>query len=369
MLTVEAFAHELRGCVTMFFLFWSFKLYPFRRRSRMMDLLFICTLYTAFCYLKDVIFLVEEWKNSEYLNQVVNVIDLVTMPMVCGFFIEAVRPGSVTPRRYRTAVILQSLFIPMFLLTSQVCVVWAAFAVGYLMAVLTIVSVIISAIRYRRLLSANLSYKDRIDVQWVVVACIVYFTTLLAYILSFYQTTWMSEAIYCLFSMVIWTFLFLLSCRHRVKRMFLRNEQTSSDDGIPMAVEAGLPDETNGVANINDELLAPRLAHCMEQQKMYLNPTLSLRDVAMGMGTNMTYLSLYLNRNLGVTFYDYVNRFRVEEACRVIESMDDTGRINMTEVAQQSGFNSVSTFNRYFKKVKGITPKAYYHQYATKSSE
>ena len=49
--------------------------------------------------------------------------------------------------------------------------------------------------------------------------------------------------------------------------------------------------------------------------------------------------------------------------------MSDIGRINMTDVAQQSGFNSVSTFNRYFKKVMGLTPKAYYLQHATKLSE
>lgn len=367
MLTIEAIAHELRGCVTMFFLFWSFKLYPYRTRSRMMMLLYICTVYTAFCYLKDVIFLVDDWKNSVYLNQVVNVIDLVTMPMVCGFFIEAVRPGSVTPWRYRAALALQAAFIPLFLLTSHIYVIWAAFTMGYLMAVLTIVSVIVSAIRYRRLLSANLSYKERIDVQWVVVCCLIYFITLWAYMVAFYQTTWLSEAVYCLFSIFIWLFLFLLSCRHRVKRMFVRNGQNASDDDIPLAMETGLSDESGAALYI--EVLAPRLLHCMTQEKMFLDPTLAVRDVALAMGTNVTYLSIYLNRTLGVTFYDFVNRYRVEEACRIIESMSDIGRINMTDVAQQSGFNSVSTFNRYFKKVMGLTPKAYYLQHATKLSE
>ena len=362
MLTIEAIAHELRGCVTMFFLFWSFKLYPFRMRSRMMMLLYLFTVFTAFCYVKDVVFLMDDWKNSAYLNQLVNVIDLVTMPMVCGFFIEAVRPGSITPLRYRTAIGIQTLFIPLFLLTSSEVVVTAAFGVGYLMAILTILTVIVGAIRYRRLLAANLSYRERIDVQWVVVACLVYFLTLLAYILAFYQTTWLSEALYCFFSILIWTFLFLLSCRHRVKRMFLRSEQASADGEAPEDLEAVQPDDTGYTVNFNEELFAPRLAYCMEQQKLYLDPALSVRDVALAVGTNMTYLSVYLNRNLCVTFYDYVNRFRVEEACRIIESMSNTGRINMTDVAKQSGFNSISTFNRYFRKVKGIAPKEYYLQ-------
>ena len=40
--------------------------------------------------------------------------------------------------------------------------------------------------------------------------------------------------------------------------------------------------------------------------------------------------------------------------------MVKSGRINMPEVSERSGFNSVSTFNRYFKKVKGLAPKDYY---------
>ena len=86
----------------------------------------------------------------------------------------------------------------------------------------------------------------------------------------------------------------------------------------------------------------------------------TLKEVAAASGTNMTYLSIYLNHYQHLTFYDYVNRFRVEEACHLIDEMSSTGRINMTEVAQRSGFNSVSTFNRNFKKTKGITPKEYY---------
>ena len=111
---------------------------------------------------------------------------------------------------------------------------------------------------------------------------------------------------------------------------------------------------------LNEALIATRLPQYMEQEQLYLNPKLSLREVATAIGSNMTYLSLYLNRSLNIPFYDYVNRYRVEEACRILSQMSGGERINMTEVAQQSGFNSISTFNRYFKKTKGVTPKEYY---------
>ena len=113
---------------------------------------------------------------------------------------------------------------------------------------------------------------------------------------------------------------------------------------------------------MKDELIGKKLRKTMEEDKLYLNPELSLREVSAAIGSNMKYLSLYLNKMLGLTFYEYVNKFRVEYAGRLILSMYESGRVNMTDVASQSGFNSLSSFNRYFKKEKGVTPKEYYYR-------
>ena len=107
-------------------------------------------------------------------------------------------------------------------------------------------------------------------------------------------------------------------------------------------------------------LIEPKLKQSMETDKLYLNPQLSLNLVATEIGSNTKYLSIYLNRRLGCTFNNYINRFRVEEACSILRNMTDAERLNMTQVAQMSGFNSVSSFNRYFRSVKGGTPKDYY---------
>ena len=56
-----------------------------------------------------------------------------------------------------------------------------------------------------------------------------------------------------------------------------------------------------------------------------------------------------------VSYYDYLTRKRIEHA----EALLITPDISITEVAMQSGFNSLSTFNRVFKNVKGCTPSEY----------
>ena len=120
-------------------------------------------------------------------------------------------------------------------------------------------------------------------------------------------------------------------------------------------------DEENVNTNSIESIIAPKLNACMEKERLYLNPTLSLKEVSLAVGSNMKYLTIYLNHILGVTFYDYINKYRIKEACRLMEMMAQEERVNMAEVSRESGFNSISSFNRYFKKMLGITPKEYYN--------
>ena len=386
--TVEAFAHEMRGGITLFFLFWCFKLYPSIHRSRMMRLLFISTLWVTIGHLKDAIFLFEDWKDSVWLDNVTNVIDLIFIPLTCAFFLEATRPGFSTTPRVAIAVGVQALFIPAYLLWPTDGVLMSAYYVAYAMGVLTTASVIHFAARYHRYLSTHYSYVENLDVHWVVVSCLAFFSLLIIYNLAFHQTTWLSEALYNLFSLVLWTFLFVYAKRHRVLR-WLQPKRTNETQSAAAATQCVLEermdstepdaleersegecieeeeaiiesDEETSTVTINEEQIARQLTGIMTQRQLYLNPKLTLKEVAAAIGTNMTYLSIYLNHRLNASFYDYVNCYRVEEACRILSRMSGGERINMTEVAQRSGFNSVSTFNRNFKKTKGITPKEYY---------
>lgn len=108
--------------------------------------------------------------------------------------------------------------------------------------------------------------------------------------------------------------------------------------------------------------MAQRLEEVMRKDHLYLNPKITLFDVALAIGTNKTYLSDYFNSHLSTTFYDFLNTFRVEDACALIKAMWHDGRRTMAEVAAESGFNSLSTFNRYFKQITGMSPKQYYRQ-------
>lgn len=96
----------------------------------------------------------------------------------------------------------------------------------------------------------------------------------------------------------------------------------------------------------------------MEEQQLYLNPKLTIGDVANAIGTNRTYLSSYFNHQLNTTFYDYINNLRIEKASKKLLSVYPY-TMNIDEIAECSGFNSTSTFRRAFLKNTGMTPLQY----------
>jgi AraC-like DNA-binding protein len=103
---------------------------------------------------------------------------------------------------------------------------------------------------------------------------------------------------------------------------------------------------------------ADRFEMVFNKGKIYLNATLTLNDLARELGTNRTYLPNYLNRELHTTFYEYVNQWRVRRAKELMRETD----MLLEEVALQSGFNSMSSFRRYFSAHTGMSPLEYRKQ-------
>lgn len=99
----------------------------------------------------------------------------------------------------------------------------------------------------------------------------------------------------------------------------------------------------------------------MEEHKVFLDPELTLTELAKKLNTNPSLLSKVINSCFQVSFNDYVNQFRVQEA---ILLMADSRykNLNLLAIAYDAGFNSKSTFNRAFKKVTGHNPKNYLPQ-------
>ena len=101
--------------------------------------------------------------------------------------------------------------------------------------------------------------------------------------------------------------------------------------------------------------IAERLDRVMREQKIYLEPTLSLRDLAKTISTSPNYVSQTLNTYIGETFFDYVNSWRIKDAVSMIVGSDES----VMNIAYDVGFNSRSSFYKAFKREMAMTPTAY----------
>ncbi len=116
--------------------------------------------------------------------------------------------------------------------------------------------------------------------------------------------------------------------------------------------------EKSGLTQEKKQILGIELENLMVEKKVFLNPELSLDLLAAQLSIHSNYLSQYINEELGVSFYDYVNKYRVMEFEKLAANPENH-KFTILALAYDCGFNSKSTFNRYFKKVTGLSPSTY----------
>jgi AraC-like DNA-binding protein len=102
-----------------------------------------------------------------------------------------------------------------------------------------------------------------------------------------------------------------------------------------------------------DELFK-RFQHVMLEEKVFLQPKLTLNDVADMLETNTTYVSKMVNNAYNLGFPELVNTLRIDYAEQFILNNRDA---KQTEIATKCGFLSASSFNTIFKRITGVTPK------------
>ena len=107
----------------------------------------------------------------------------------------------------------------------------------------------------------------------------------------------------------------------------------------------------------NSEMLN-RVRQYMEDKEPYLNPSLSIHDLARQTNSPTRELSILINHHLNKHFFDFVNEYRIEKAKQMLTDPDKK-EFTVLEILYDVGFNSKSSFNTAFKKYTGFTPTQY----------
>ncbi len=116
-------------------------------------------------------------------------------------------------------------------------------------------------------------------------------------------------------------------------------------------------EDFNAEANEETKIKEILLEH-LEKQKPYLNPELSLPELARQIGYSTAQISGIINKEVGKNFNELINTYRIQA---VKERLGDPNfsHLSILGIAFESGFNSKATFNRSFKQFTQQTPSEF----------
>lgn len=103
------------------------------------------------------------------------------------------------------------------------------------------------------------------------------------------------------------------------------------------------------------------LTKVITEDKIFINPELTLAELAKTLNVHPHNLSQVINTFEGKNFYDYINLKRIEEFKRVV-ALPENRKFTLLALAHDCGFNSKTSFNRNFKNLTGLSPSEYLRQ-------
>lgn len=213
---------------------------------------------------------------------------------------------------------------------------------------------------HRKNIKYTFSYEENVDLRWLLNLAITFVVILLLvsatigwYIIAtpgnilFYDL--LVGFCYVVFIFVLGYFGFKQGKIFGHVKIYIK-EDTKNNQSTRNVKSNKSPQEEN-------VLLATKLSNYVSEQKPWLNPKLSLYDLANELNVTSHQLSSLLNDYLKTNFYDYINHYRVEEVKKRLEK--NTNQFTILATALECGFNSKASFNRIFKQKTGKTPSEF----------
>ena len=346
----ERLFYYIHGIATMFFLLEGLRRFRNKKGERLNKICGYILLYWSVLEFKDLLLYPTNIIRETYLSNLLILFDITAVPAGCFFIIELLYSGWCTLRRTLWIISPFVLGIIAYAITAQVWVYNLFFIFVGIFSVCFLIQLPYAIRRYNRYLVDNYSNTEHINISWLKGVAVMLTICLVVWIYSCYHSSWIVDSIYQLVLMTMWALI-----------LFFADRQQTVQFTLPLCNTAQMAVESHSEA-----FPLNKLEEAMTKDQIWLNPHLTISDLASHIGTNRTYLSNCLNKTLNTTFYDYINHYRLEAALKHLDNPDSN--ITIAEIAESCGFNSLSTFRRVFMRAKGCT-FAEYRQQITQKTE
>ncbi len=234
---------------------------------------------------------------------------------------------------------------------------WLNIVVEYISIIFSVVLIIIIFITLRNYEKKQRKNQVSIKTKWLKNSLIIGIILCLLWALSFnlfenilntgyykYYPLWigMSLLLYWIgYTAIIQNHLY-------VQRLEIRGKTKNTlDNKVSIKINKELPiDSFNKIEKL------------IKNNKLYLNPNLNVPKIAREINLSNGYISQLINQHSNLNFNDYVNKFRVEEAKKMLAD-NDYKNYTIHAIGLEVGFNSKSSFYAAFKKHSQMTPTQY----------
>ena len=179
-------------------------------------------------------------------------------------------------------------------------------------------------------------------------------------IASFFDIVWADNISNLLMSGIIYVFGYRAIQQPEIFRE-LSADAIPDASGLSLVHTGGSKYEKSGLTEARAQSLLTELDRRMDLEKMYLDPTLNLQQLASALGIKPHQTSQLLNQYKKAGFSDFINAYRVEHFKSAIFDPANA-HLSILAVAFESGFNSKAAFNAVFKKMTGLTPSGFAKQ-------
>ena len=220
------------------------------------------------------------------------------------------------------------------------------------------IACIVAIMNYREEIKKYYSAIENLNLTWLLYVVGAFFLMWMIDLLNFllYTFTDVGITILSILTLLSITINFVFSILIFFKA--IRNPEVFSD--IYETVKT-IKYEQSRLTQSEKQEYTTMLKKYFKEYQPYLNPRLSISDVAKQVRIPVKDLSQIVNESLQKNFYDFINSYRIEEAKQMLLS-EKGDKKTVLEILYEVGFNSKSAFNTAFRKYTGYTPTEFRHQ-------
>lgn len=394
--------YAVYGMAVMFHFMMAW-LFIYRRQSRVRILLCSLMALMGVNYFKDLFFLATpdnvEGVFSVYSPFIAS-IDITALPLFVLVLVELCFPRFLTFFKGTVIIAPFALCVALYLSILSPRIYFLLYALSVVYGILAIILVLWRLPVYRRLIQQEYSNVNEVHFHWTYYILFCFIAMLITWVIRTATKNMYADMLYVFISIFGWALVAkcLVQIETVVKSIIMNgfddidayhtfladkakitlspslsgfSQSKTTEDGKADDEE---PSET--IINVENNMgqdnaddadskgltaaeriifaeMSDRLSAIFKEEKIYLDPELRLSTLANRLGTNRTYMSMFFNVYCGTTFYDYVNKYRLDYSKHLLTDSDYTYEV----IASMSGFNSLSTFRRAFQQMCGCSPK------------